>query len=269
MGMDEEILNLKNQMADLQQKLKLLEERRGAVRESVYNKVKSDYEERLQGIEKQLKEKASVIQEEIKKIDDEIREISLQKEGLEEQFEEIDLRHAIGEYTDETYESMTAELKERIKELEDRLNQLNEDRKTFVELIGEAPEPVEEAVEEQAEEAKGDEFEITLEEVEEKEEEAKETAEGVLPEVPEEEKIAEEIFTGEEPSAETAEGVVTGEESVQPEVEDDWLAGLEKELGVSEEGTEEGSFIVCPRCGFKNKPDAWYCENCGAELSHE
>ena len=35
MGMDEEILNLKNQMADLQQKLKLLEQRKGTVRESV------------------------------------------------------------------------------------------------------------------------------------------------------------------------------------------------------------------------------------------
>ena len=267
MGMDEEILNLKNQLADLQHKLNLLEERRGTVRESVYNKVRSDYEERLREVEKQLKEKASAIKEVIKRIDGEIREVSAQKDGLEEQFEEIDLRHAIGEYTDEAYESMTSELKERIKELEHRLEKLNQDRRTYIELLGDETEPVEPAT--MDEDTKEEGFEITLEEVGEKEEQPVESVEEVLPEVPEEDKIAEEIFTGAEPSAETTEEVVTGQEAVQPEVEDDWLAGLEKELGVGGESIEEGLSIECPKCGFKNKPDAWYCENCGAELAHD
>jgi hypothetical protein len=47
---------------------------------------------------------------------------------------------------------------------------------------------------------------------------------------------------------------------------------LEKELDegseISEKEEESGEFqtITCPKCGFKNKSDAWYCENCGTEL---
>jgi len=66
--------------------------------------------------------------------------------------------------------------------------------------------------------------------------------------------------------------------------EEDWLSSLEQELNeeaeekVKKEGKAEkvekaekngGEELVslCPKCNYKNKPDAWYCENCGSELA--
>lgn len=240
MGMDDEIIKLKNEREDILKKISLIEERRGTVRESVYQKVKGDYLTRLNQIDNALKDQASVITEKIRSIDEEIDNIRSQKESLEEQLEELELRHSIGEYTDEQYESMSQELKSHINQLEEKMEFLNNEKNTYSELVPETPQK-----EKPKKKPKEDEI--------------------VLPEVPKEEKLTEELFESTETSAEKAGVVESSQESVKPEVEDDWLSGLEKELGIGEE-KEEITSIECPKCGFKNKPDAWYCENCGAEL---
>uniref|UniRef100_A0A7C4UAV0 Zinc ribbon domain-containing protein n=1 Tax=candidate division WOR-3 bacterium TaxID=2052148 RepID=A0A7C4UAV0_UNCW3 len=242
---DDEIIRLKNEREETLKKISLIEERRGTVRESVYQKVKSDYIAKLNEIENALKEKSGVIVDKIKSIEDEINNLHSQKESLEEQLEELDLRHSIGEYTDEQYESMLQELKSHITQIDEKIEFLNNEKVAYSEL---APGAVsEETKEEKPKKKKTKEDEI------------------VLPEVPKEEKLTEELFESTEISAEKAGIVETSAESAKPEVEDDWLSGLEKELGIGGE-KEETAYIECPKCGFKNKPDAWYCENCGAEL---
>lgn len=240
MGMDDEIIRLKNEREEILKKIALIEERKGTVRESVYEKVKGDYITKLNQIDNALRAQSNVISAKLKTIDDEIDNLRSQKESLEEQLEELDLRHSIGEYTDEQYESMAQELKSRINQIDEKTELLHNEKMTYAELVTETPQK-----EKPKRRPKEDEI--------------------VLPEVPKEEKLTEELFEATETSAEKAGVVESSQESVKPEVEDDWLSGLEKELGIGEE-KEEAAFIECPKCKYKNKPDAWYCENCGAEL---
>jgi len=273
--MKDEIINLQEERKNLLNKLQLLEEKKGTVKESVFNKVKGDYEKKLKEIEKQLSEKSGELSSQLEECLAKIKDIESQKTSLDEQLEEIDLRYSVGEYTEDQYNSLTEELKNRIGQLEQELEELKKQEEELSSIVGETPK---------------EETEISIEEGiniplqgEEKEDVSGEASapEEVLPEVPEGEKLAEEIFTGEEATVEELNEVVPEEEAVKPDVqkseepkaesketEEDWLAGLEKELGVGE-GKEEEEYIVCPKCGFKNKPDAWYCENCGAELKHE
>lgn len=241
MSMDDEIIRLKNEREEILKKIALIEEKKDNVRESVYLKVKGDYIAKLNHVDNALKNQSSVITKKLKSIDEEIDNLLFQKESLEEQLEELDLRHSIGEYSDEQYDSMAEELKSHISQIEEKIEFLHNEKKTYAELVQE------ELVEEKTKKKKTKEDEI------------------VLPEVPKEEKLAEELFEATETSAEKAGVVESSQESVKPEIEDDWLSGLEKELGIGE-GKEETTSIDCPKCGFKNKPDAWYCENCGAEL---
>jgi len=270
--MKDEIINLQEERKNLLSKLQLLEEKKGTVKENVFNKVKSDYEKKLKEIEKQLSEKSGELSSQLEECLAKIKDIKSKKTSLDEQLEEIDLRHSVGEYTDDQHKSLTEELKNRINQLEEELEGLKKQEEELSSIVGETPReeteiPIEEGINIPLQ---GEEKKETLEEAGAPEE--------VLPEVPEGEKLAEEIFTGEEATVEEANEVVPEEEAVKPETEEiereseeteeDWLAGLEKELGV-DESKEEGEYIICPKCGFKNKPDAWYCENCGAELKHE
>ncbi|MEO0206677.1 MAG: zinc ribbon domain-containing protein, partial [candidate division WOR-3 bacterium] len=67
-----------------------------------------------------------------------------------------------------------------------------------------------------------------------------------------EEKLPEEVKKLDELLVETS-NLLESEEKV---VEDKPVKEAEKK--------EEG--IACPKCGYVNPPDSWYCEKCGAEI---
>ena len=157
---------------------------------------------------------------------------------------------------------------------EEPLPEVSEEEKIAEEIFTgkeEAAEVIEEILKEETKEAE------TTEELFKKKEEA---PEGLL------EEVEKDLFKKEEEATEglleeTKEGIfedttrdvtekLVEEKVEQVGVSDDWLSDIEKELDEDTEGTEEGEgefqTIKCPKCGFKNKSDAWYCESCGTEL---
>ncbi|MEO0293639.1 MAG: zinc ribbon domain-containing protein [candidate division WOR-3 bacterium] len=277
--MSEDFAKIKTEIEDVKEKLRKIEEKRGSVSESVYRKVKEDYERRLKDLTGKIAGQKELIKESLKEITTKKESLRTKLNELQEQLEEIELRHSIGEYTEDQYNSLSQEIKTKIQSLEEELEYAKKEEKEAKTLLGEEEPIIEESLIEEAWE------EPEVEEKEEKEEEPIEIE--PLPEVSEDEKIAEELFTGAEITAEENENVTPNvsatleeEETLSASSEEDWLVTLEKELSgeteeertpekVTQEKTnaEPNLFSVCPKCNHKNRPDAWYCENCGGELA--
>ncbi len=308
--MSEDVAAIKAAIEDIKEKLNKIEAKRGSIRDSVYKKVKEDYEARFRDLNGQLAGKEELLKESLKEISEKKQPLKSKLDVLQEQLEETELRHSIGEYSDAQYDSMSSEIKEKMSEIERDLESIKKEEKETKDLLGE----------------QGLEFEEKFEEEEKEKAEAElkedETEAEPLPEVSEENMIAEELFTGNEKTVEESESVVSnasaaeeenkallevekkkmqGEEQLfdlagekedesggESSEEEDWLSSLEQELNeeseekksdkavkIEETGKEENSgkeegeglFIICPKCNYKNRPDAWYCENCGAELT--
>jgi septum formation inhibitor MinC len=310
--MSEDVTAIKAAIADTKEKLKKIENKKGSFSASVYKKVKEDYEKRLNDLNGQLAGKKESLKENLKEIATKRQPLKSKLDDLQEQLEETELRHSIGEYSDGQYESMSSEIKEKMDLIEGDLEAIKKEEKETKELLGEHTDELD--LEEETEETREEEAVS---------EEEKEPEEEPLPEVAEENMIAEELFTGKEITAEESGSVVSnvsagnaekdvlieqqteqitgGEElfdlseeesspaeekvanknSTVPTEEEDWLSSLEQELneGTEEEGkeTEKGTktgkkgeeelVSLCPKCNYKNRPDAWYCENCGSELT--
>jgi len=275
--LDKKIDELLTQQKELNKKFSLLEEKKGTVRESVFKKVKDDYTGRLKDIEFQLKEQSSYLVEKYNKFKDDSKDIQVKKNEAEAKIEETELRHSVGEYPDEEYKKLTEELKSELQGIDEQYNTLTQEMEKIKEILDTIGVGAEEAEEKEEEKTEVVEEETPVKEEEENINIEKEEKETELPDVSEAEKLAEEIFSGDETTAEVTEGVETKKAE-----EGDWLEGLEKELSIGEEENkapekeakdkekaEAVEGIKCPKCGFMNKPDAWYCEKCGAELSPE
>jgi chromosome segregation ATPase len=316
--MSEDVAAIKTAIEDTKEKLKKIENKKGSVSASIYKKVKEDYERRLEDLSGQLAGKKESLKESLKEIATKRQPLKSKLDDLQEQLEEIELRHSIGEYSDGQYESMSNEIKEKMDLIESDLEAIKKEEKETKELLGEHTKDLD--LEEEIEETREEEEAVS--------EEEKEPEEEPLPEVAEENMIAEELFTGKEMTAEESESVVSnvsdanaekddlpeqqteqvtgGEElfdfseeesgptekketkthSAVSAEEEDWLSSLEQELNEgsgedvkerepekakntekAEKKPDEELVSLCPKCNYKNRPDAWYCENCGSELT--
>ncbi len=318
--MSEDVAAIKAAIEDIKEKLDKIEGKKGSIRDSVYQKVKRDYEVRLEDLNGQLAGKKESLKESLKEIAVKKEPLKSKLDVLQEQLEEIELRHSIGEYSDAQYDSMSNEIKDKMSDIEKDLDSIKKEEKEAKELLGEHGVKIEEEESEEIEEEKM--------EVGEGKEEEEEIEEEPLPEVSEEDMIAEELFTGTEKTVEESENVISNANTVEKEnkalreakegksvsedqlfdmskekeektveeepsgdaqEEEDWLSSLEQELNEEageEKKTEETDktegaenkekpedkengelYSVCPKCNYKNRPDAWYCENCGSELA--
>lgn len=312
--MSEEVAQIKAAIDDIKEKLKKIEGKKETIRDSVFSKVKQDYEKRLQTLTSQLAGKKESIKETLKEMATKRGPLKNKLDDLQEQLEEIELRHSIGEYSDGQYESMSGEIKDKMEEIEVDLQAINKEEEETKDLLEEPVDVIEEEVVEEI---------VKEEEVVVSNEKEKEIVEEEpLPEVSKENMIAEELFTGKEETAQEEEGALlaghkeqsksdedlfvfseekegteakveataAGEASSEATEDEDWLSSLEQELNEEAErkaekgvkATEEekaekvkapgkntgGELVsLCPKCNYKNKPDAWYCENCGSELT--
>ncbi|MEO0185472.1 MAG: hypothetical protein ABIL20_06710 [candidate division WOR-3 bacterium] len=223
---------------DLLSKLKKIEEKKANVSHEVYLKVKHDYEVKLKKLDESVAENRELVKMEMERLRNEIENLSHKHKDLKLQLEEIELRYSIGEYSEDKYRELEKEARENftgvseeIKNLEERINWCEglvgvEEEEEKVVVKEEVP-VVEPAVEEKPEE-------LTIDE-------------HIL-----EEKLPEEVKKLDELLVETS-NLLESEEKV---VEDKPVKEAEKK--------EEG--IACPKCGYVNPPDSWYCEKCGAEI---
>ena len=231
--MEKKRRNLKEieaQRSDVIDKLRKIEEKKTTVSIEVYTKVKKDYENKLKKIEDKLTEHIDAIKEEVNDLKGKEEELLGQQKEINLKVEEIELRYSIGEYNDESFKKMRKENDEGLKVLSAELQKLRDQIKwyeDFVEIKG-----LEESLELKKEVEPQKELEIE---------------EHIL-----EEKPAEGIKLNE---------ILVHEEAVKPEVLQDEEITSEQPV---EPKKEKG--VPCPKCGFVNTPDSWYCEKCGAEI---
>ena len=219
--------------SDLIEKLNKIEEKKSFVSTEVYEKVKKEYEKKLQDIEAQLYENIELVKTESKKIKGDVRDLGAEEKELRLKLEEIELRYTIGEYDDEAYNTQNGETKERLNALTGQLRKLNERGKWLENFM---------AVKDlEAEVAPPPPPEVNKED-------------GSL-------KIDEHVLEQKQPGEEQKLDELLVEDLAMTEVPE---APAVKPAEPAKVKKDE--VVPCPKCGHKNAPDSWYCEKCGAEI---
>jgi hypothetical protein len=222
--------------SDLLEKLTKIEEKKAFVSHEVYDKVKKEYEKKLQDIEGQLYENIELVKVESKKIKENVKDLAQEEKNLKLKLEEIELRYTIGEYDDEAYNTQNGEAKEKLNAITLQLKKLGERGKWLENFM--AVKDLEATVEEPRPEPPPEPV---------KEDKGLKIDEHVLEEKqPGEEQKLDELLVEDLALTEIAEK--PAEKPAEPP------KGKKDEV------------VPCPKCGHKNAPDSWYCEKCGAEI---
>lgn len=131
----DELLAVRQERDLLTRRLETLESERESVSPQVFQRVRDDYERRLQELEDRaepLRREATVeyrsLRESLGRVEDELQEIALAKE-------EIELRARLGELAEDELESRGGEVDERLRAKKDELRQLEEVRKGFLAAV--------------------------------------------------------------------------------------------------------------------------------------
>jgi DNA repair exonuclease SbcCD ATPase subunit len=225
--------DIETKRGDLIDKLNKIEEKKSFVSPEVYEKVKKEYEKKLQEIETQLFENIELVKTESKKIKQEIVDLGAREKDLKLRMEEIELRYTIGEYDDEAYNSQNGEAKEKLNAISSQLKKLTERSKWLENFMA-----------------------------------VKDLEAEVKPEPP---KAAAKEEKGIKIDEHVLEEKLPGEEHKLDELLVEDLAMTEISETHEKKPTEpvkakKEEVVPCPKCGHKNAPDSWYCEKCGAEI---
>ena len=278
---------------DILTKLSILEDKRETTKPEIYERVKKDYQDRLKRVDEELSGMRETIEKQLEEILGRKEELSREIAALQDELEELALRHSIGEYTDEVFSELEGERKEKLEPLEEDLRGLEEREAVLKELVAvegppkpeepvevEAPVAVEEPaeaeepvrLEEEAEPvpvsgetlAEGKALKESEQELEDLIKELEETGIGVSEDQEEPLEIVEKVLEGEPKEPIDRDKEILTEEEVFKE-ESEKLAEVSKDTEESESKLGETG-LVCKKCGTLNKSDSWYCEKCGAEL---
>ena len=132
----EELAELGAERGAIRERLELLETRRDTVSEEVYARVRGDYERRLAELDRAaapLLERARAEYARLRSVLDRL-EAEVRQSQLD--LEELDLRHELGEFTDEEHASRRRELERALAEQQMRLEEAGKLRDRFVEAAG-------------------------------------------------------------------------------------------------------------------------------------
>jgi len=127
----EELQRIKGEQEVLSDRLAKMEEKKGKVSEEVFMRVRQDYETRMHALEQEaapLKEAARAEYTRLKKLLDEIGDAA---RTAQLDREELELRHELGEFSEEEYEELVKDHESRIGEHEARLSEAEELRQRF------------------------------------------------------------------------------------------------------------------------------------------
>src|SRR6185503_8948350 len=86
--------------------LAALEDKRGNTSDSVYQRVRGDYQTRLREVSSKLAERAGELRESIDSLTVRLEEVSRQELQQREARQEAELRAAVGEYTDKQWKEI-------------------------------------------------------------------------------------------------------------------------------------------------------------------
>lgn len=224
---------VETQHSDVINKLEKIKGKKANVSGEVYNKVKREYDDKLKKIEASLAEYTDLIKEETTRLKEEEEKLLEQEKEIKLKAEEVELRYSIGEYDDDSFKKSSEESKEGLKTVTAELEKLRGQIKWFDDFV----------------EIKGIEKSLAEKKVEPEKEKEIEIEEHILEEKP--------------PEGIKLDELLVPEEAVKPEVPQEKQSTPEQP---AESKSESEKSVTCPKCDFKNAPDSWYCEKCGAEI---
>ena len=262
--------------------LTALESRKGNTPDSVYQRVRADYETRLKGVSDRLGARAGELKSNIDALTAKLQEISKQETSQHESRQEAELRAAVGEYSDDEWNRIKQDSEKELTRIAAERtaaeNQLAELNRIFTlstnpgAAVAAAPlapvPPRSVSVSDQNGAKKsgtggwpqreGDPSASTSPPS------APPPADRAAPSKPE----AAAASPFDEFSAVTqkppAAGSGTKKDESAPAAS---TTAKSKRGGLPDLRTEQQKTLKCPECGATNYPTEWYCERCGGELA--
>lgn len=229
--------------------LSALESRKSSTPDSVYQKVRADYETRLKDVSDRLGARAGELKSNIDGLAAKLQEISKQEAAQHEARQEAELRAAVGEYSDDEWNRIKQDSDKELSRIAvDRTaaeTQLADLNRVF--LLSTNPG----------------------------------TASAAAPLAPvpprsvsvSDQNGAKKSGTGGWPQREGEPSANVMSVSEGPDTKTDEPAPAtstptkSKRGGLPDLRTEQQKTLKCPECGATNYPTEWYCERCGGELA--
>lgn len=131
----EEISELLEQRSTFRDWLEKLENRVGDVRQDVYERVRSDYVERLASVEEELAGHREGLEGSLAECRERVGSLEDEREQQAAALEEAELRHAVGEYSDEEWDGLRDERQGALAELEGRLQEARSAARRFEDVL--------------------------------------------------------------------------------------------------------------------------------------
>lgn len=278
---DDSIETLLEQRAQYEQWLAKLDGAGDKAPASVRQKVRGDYEARLRGVIDRLRGHAATIAEELERHRSTQSDLDGQRRQAEEALAEAELRHAVGEYTDEEWRHLNQESDGHLRALRDQLRSVGDEIARLAEVqsliaapprrteAAAAPTPPRQEMEEPAPQPEPE------------------------PEPPAPPPAAKAAPKAREPEPQAAspvdelaflKSVADQELKPAPASSSRRQSGPGGGAGHAASRTVEAPHaapapsgktgapgvaktLKCGECGTLNRPTEWYCERCGAELA--
>jgi hypothetical protein len=135
-----ETKELMEQRATLLSRISRIEDLKETVKPEIYQKVRSEYDKQLGELNEKLKSSTEFIQTELNEIEAEKKTLLSKKKVYDDELEEADFRHSIGELTTEDVEGLKSRNQQELSALENRLQEIEGKIKSLHEMMGgEAP----------------------------------------------------------------------------------------------------------------------------------
>jgi len=130
------IESLLEQRAQYEQWLAKLDAAANNAPATVRQKVRGDYEARLRGVIDRLRGHAATISGELARHQDSQSDLDQQRRQAEEQLAEAEVRHAVGEYTEEEWQRISQEGESRLQQLREQLGTVGTEIERLAEVQG-------------------------------------------------------------------------------------------------------------------------------------
>jgi hypothetical protein len=270
---DNSIEALLEQRSQYEQWLAKLDSAANKAPDAVRKKVRADYEVRLRGVIERLRGHSATIAEELQRHQGAQRELDGQRRTAEEELAEAEVRHTVGEFSDDEWQRIAGDSERKLGGLREQLKTVGDEIGRLVEvqgLIASSPKPAapppppEEIIErsppppppplpaEPVAEAPRAAPRATPQR-------AREPEPGAVDELAFLKSVADEPkpAAGRRTSNPSVGGAPQGSRAVETAPAPSGKAGAP---GVAKT-------LKCGECGTLNRPTEWYCERCGAELA--
>jgi len=244
---------------------------------AVRQRVRGDYEGRLQSVMEQLRGRGAAITEELERHHASQAELDRERRAAEEALAEAEVRHAVGEYTEDEWRRVSEESRREIEQLRGRLRSVGGEitRLTQIQASISSPRNAPPAPAPQARPARPEVVEqaplIThvAEPIEESSRFAPKARQEPEPAAPVDElaflkSVSDEELGGSRRPSNP--GMVSPTATSAPPRPPE-PAVQSAAPSVSKAAAGVAKTLKCAECGTLNRPTEWYCERCGAELA--